>query len=63
MILLEVIKLEKVSFQEIKVEIDEKDNIPRYESINEYFDLIGVDFEYAIKTINKIPKLWYQNPR
>ena len=41
----------------------EKDNIPRYESINEYFDLIGVDFEYAIKTINKIPKLWYQNPR
>ena len=41
----------------------EKDNIPRYESINEYFDLIGVDFEYTIKTINNIPKLWYQNPR
>ena len=54
---------EGVISREQGLELVEKDNIPRYESINEYFDLIGVDFEYAIKTINNIPKLWYQNPK
>jgi len=36
----------------------EIENQPRYESIQWYLDSIGIDFEEAIKTINKIPKLY-----
>ena len=49
--------------REKALELVEKDNAPRYESLAMYFDMIGVDFDYAIKKINSIPKLWYQNPR
>jgi glutamine---fructose-6-phosphate transaminase (isomerizing) len=36
----------------------EVENQPRYESIQWYLDSIGIDFEDAILTINKIPKLY-----
>lgn len=40
------------------LELVEVENQPRYESIQWYLDSIGVEFELAIKTINKIPKLY-----
>lgn len=36
----------------------ERDNQPRYESIQWYCDIIGIDFEQAIRTINSAPKLY-----
>ena len=36
----------------------ERDNQPRYESMQWYCDIIGIDFEAAIKAINKAPKLY-----
>jgi hypothetical protein len=36
----------------------EQDNQPRYQSIQWYCDIIGIDFEYAIKAINAAPKLY-----
>jgi hypothetical protein len=36
----------------------EVDNIPRWESIREYLQLINVDFDYAIKTIDMMPKMY-----
>jgi len=36
----------------------EEENIPRYESLRWYIEIIGLDFEYVIKVINKIPKLY-----
>ncbi len=44
------------------LELVERDNRPRYESLVMYFDMIGVDFSKAIKKINSLPRLWYQNP-
>ncbi|MBF96463.1 MAG: glucosamine 6-phosphate synthetase [Pelagibacterales bacterium] len=41
----------------------EENNLPRYESLAQYFDLIGIEFDKAIKIINNVPKLWHQNPR
>ena len=38
--------------------LTEKDNIPRYETLRWYFEIIGVDFETVIKKINSIPKLY-----
>jgi len=35
-----------------------RDNQPRYESINWYCNIIGIDYEYAIRTINAMPKLY-----
>lgn len=34
------------------------ENAPRYEGIKWYLDIIGLDFEDTIKTINNIPKLY-----
>lgn len=34
------------------------ENKPRFESLKWYCDTIGIDMEHAIKTINKIPKLY-----
>jgi len=34
------------------------ENLPRYESMKWYFELIGIDFESTIKIVNKIPKLY-----
>lgn len=35
-----------------------RDNEPRYESIQWYCDIVGIDFESAIRTINAAPKLY-----
>lgn len=35
-----------------------EENKPRFESLKWYLDIIGVDFERAIKVINNIPKLY-----
>lgn len=36
----------------------EKENKPRYESLKWYLEIIGLDFESTIKRINQIPKLY-----
>jgi hypothetical protein len=36
----------------------EDENRPRYASIRWYTDIVGIDFEQAIRTINAIPKLY-----
>lgn len=36
----------------------EEENRPRYESLRWYLEIVGVDFEKAIKRINAIPKLY-----
>lgn len=36
----------------------EQENTPRYESIQWYCDIIGIDFDEAIKRINAAPKLY-----
>ncbi len=35
-----------------------EDNKPRFESIKWYLEILGIDFETAIKRINSIPKLY-----
>lgn len=40
------------------LELIEQDNIPRYETLRWYLEIIGLDFTEVIKTINKIPKLY-----
>ena len=42
--------------QALKYIIEE--NIPRYDSLRWYMEIIDIDFEKTIKTINKIPKLY-----
>jgi glutamine---fructose-6-phosphate transaminase (isomerizing) len=34
------------------------ENIPRYETLRWYLEIVGLDFETVIKRINKIPKLY-----
>ena len=36
----------------------EEDNLPRYETLRWYLEIIGLDFTDVIKTVNKIPKLY-----
>lgn len=36
----------------------EKDNLPRYQTLRWYIEIIGLDFEEVIQIINKIPKLY-----
>lgn len=36
----------------------ERDNQPRYESIQWYCDIVGIDFEQAVRIINDAPKLY-----
>lgn len=43
------------------LEMVNKENRGRYESIKWYCDIIGIDLEETIKTINKIPKLYIKN--
>ena len=35
-----------------------EENQPRYASIKWYLDIVGIDYESAIKIINNIPKLY-----
>lgn len=36
------------------------DNQPRYESIREYTQIVGVDFHEALKVINRMPKYYHE---
>jgi len=36
----------------------DRENMPRYETIKWYFEIIGVDYVNAIETINMIPKMY-----
>ncbi len=36
----------------------EENNLPRYETIRWYFEIIGLDFSEVINIVNKIPKLY-----
>lgn len=36
----------------------EEDNLPRYETLRWYLEIVGLDFETVIRRINKIPKLY-----
>jgi glutamine---fructose-6-phosphate transaminase (isomerizing) len=47
---------EGVMTREEALELVIRDNRPRYESIKWYLDAIGIDFKYAIKTVNNIKK-------
>ncbi|MEO8527463.1 MAG: hypothetical protein ABI435_00125 [Pseudolysinimonas sp.] len=40
----------------------EEENTPRYPNLKWYLDVVGVDFAYAINTINRTPKLYQQDP-
>ncbi|MBU61153.1 MAG: glucosamine 6-phosphate synthetase [Opitutae bacterium] len=40
------------------LELIEEENRPRYQNIRWYLDAVGIDFEYAIKTINQVSKLY-----
>jgi hypothetical protein len=35
-----------------------QENRPRFQSMKWYLDIIGIDFERAVKIINDIPKLY-----
>lgn len=49
---------EGVLKREKAMQLIERDNQPRYETIQWYCDIVGVDFENAIKLINAAPKLY-----
>jgi len=36
----------------------EEDNLPRYETLRWYLEIIGLDFVEGIKVVNNIPKLY-----
>lgn len=44
--------------RERAIELAERDNLPRYQSMKEYFDLINVDFNYALKVVDNMPTLY-----
>ncbi|OGU82892.1 MAG: hypothetical protein A2499_03175 [Stygiobacter sp. RIFOXYC12_FULL_38_8] len=47
-----------VSREEALKKVNEE-NMPRYESLRWYLEIIGLDFEAVIKTVNSIPKLYH----
>lgn len=51
---------EGIISREKAIKLVEEENVPRYESIQWYCDIIGLNFEEVIKVINNAPKL-YQN--
>lgn len=44
--------------REIALKLIEEDNIPRYETLRWYLEIVGLDFKTVIERINKIPKLY-----
>lgn len=44
--------------REEALELVKDENQPRYQNIRWYLDAVGIDFEEAIKVVNKIPKLY-----
>ena len=49
---------ESVITREEALKLVEVENEPRYESIQWYCDVIGIDFEETINKINSAPKLY-----
>jgi len=49
---------EGIITREEALKLVERENEPRYESLMWYCDIIGIDFEETIKTINSAPKLY-----
>jgi hypothetical protein len=49
---------EGMLMREKALQLVEDENRPRYPSIRWYTDIVGIDFESAIRTINAIPKLY-----
>ncbi len=43
--------------RERALELVEQENQPRFENLKWYLDLLGLDFDHTIRTINKIPRL------
>ena len=44
--------------RETALKLIEEENRPRYESMRWYLEIVGVDFEKAVRKINAIPKLY-----
>ena len=44
--------------RETAIKLVEKENMPRYETLRWYLEIIGVDFKTAISIVNKIQKLY-----
>jgi glutamine---fructose-6-phosphate transaminase (isomerizing) len=44
--------------REKAIELAERENEPRFETIRWYLEMIGLDFAASIKKINAIPKLY-----
>jgi hypothetical protein len=44
--------------REKALKLIEEENIPRFESLKWYLEIVGLDYENVIKKINKIPKLY-----
>lgn len=44
--------------REIALKLIEEDNIPRYETLRWYLEIVGLDFKTVIENINRIPKLY-----
>ncbi|MCH6233088.1 hypothetical protein [Cognataquiflexum rubidum] len=44
--------------REIGLNLVKAENVPRFETIRWYLEIIGIDFQEAIKKINAIPKLY-----
>ncbi|NWJ51481.1 MAG: hypothetical protein HXX14_11515 [Bacteroidetes bacterium] len=44
--------------REEAMKLIEEDNLPRYETLRWYLEIIGLDFEEVIKVVNSIPKLY-----
>jgi hypothetical protein len=44
--------------REAAIKLIEEDNLPRYETLRWYLEIIGLDFAEVIKVVNRIPKLY-----
>ena len=53
---------EGVLSREEGLKLVERENCPRYQNIAQYLEMLNLDFTTVIKTINDVPRLWYQNP-
>ena len=52
---------EGVITREEGLKLVQEENQPRYKNIAEYLEMLDLDFNSVIKTINNVPRLWYQN--
>jgi glutamine---fructose-6-phosphate transaminase (isomerizing) len=43
------------------LQLVEEDNLPRYETLRWYFEIVGLDFPEVIKVVTRIPKLYPTN--